>query len=183
MANFRASNKISTKILDFLDLNIPRVWLDSGDQYRCQQLLFTTRLNNTLHACPWAVEASRNLLLSRYLGKAHQPPHKTIFASRKSAQKRRTNLEEKVLELFPEAEVIDFATLSIEETIQVCQSCETFVGFHGAAFANLIFCQPGTKVIEFQIENTLHNHQYYFFPSPNSLKCTHHIHISSKHIP
>jgi capsular polysaccharide biosynthesis protein len=46
------------------------------------------------------------------------------------------------------AEIVDFEKLTPAETIQICQNCELFIGPHGASFSNIVFCNPGTTVIE-----------------------------------
>ncbi|MEP6566373.1 MAG: glycosyltransferase family 61 protein, partial [Mesorhizobium sp.] len=38
---------------------------------------------------------------------------------------------------------------SIEEQVLMFQSAEFVIGAHGAGLTNLLFCEPGTKVIEF----------------------------------
>jgi capsular polysaccharide biosynthesis protein len=39
--------------------------------------------------------------------------------------------------------------MSMEDQILLFQSAEFVIGPHGAGLANLLFCEPGTKVIEF----------------------------------
>jgi capsular polysaccharide biosynthesis protein len=46
-------------------------------------------------------------------------------------------------------ETIFLEGLSIVEQIQLFQSAEFIVGAHGAGLTNLLFCEPGTKVLEF----------------------------------
>ena len=38
--------------------------------------------------------------------------------------------------------------LSLENQIYLFKNAKIIIGAHGAAFANLVFCNPGTKVIE-----------------------------------
>ncbi len=38
--------------------------------------------------------------------------------------------------------------MSIEEQIYLFNEASTIIGAHGAAFTNIIFCKPSTKIIE-----------------------------------
>ena len=43
--------------------------------------------------------------------------------------------------------------LPFQKQIHLFKNAKVVVGAHGAAFANLVFCEPGTKVIEMKPEN------------------------------
>ena len=43
---------------------------------------------------------------------------------------------------------LTLSKLSFIEQVKIFNSAETVVGLHGAGFANLVFCKPGTKVLE-----------------------------------
>lgn len=73
-----------------------------------------------------------------------------IYISRKNARVRRLNQEEEVQALL---ERIGFKTYYLEtmsfvEQIQLFRSAEIIVGLHGAGLAHMIFCEPGTYIIE-----------------------------------
>ena len=44
--------------------------------------------------------------------------------------------------------MVELETLSVNAQARLFSSAEIIVGAHGAGFANLTFCQPGTIVIE-----------------------------------
>ncbi|TVY78244.1 EGF domain-specific O-linked N-acetylglucosamine transferase [Lachnellula suecica] len=44
--------------------------------------------------------------------------------------------------------VVDFASITIEEQIKLAQSTDILVGHHGAAMAHIIFMSPGTTAVE-----------------------------------
>ena len=46
-------------------------------------------------------------------------------------------------------ETVYLEGMSIVEQILLFQTAEFVVGVHGAGLTNLVFCEPGTKVIEF----------------------------------
>ena len=163
------------KTLNHLNLDQKLIWLESESHLECEQLLFTSRINHLSHVSPWGVNAIRKLFLQDEIVNNSKNTEKIIFASRKSSSIRKTILEEIVIANLPNAEVIDFSDLAMSETIQVCQDCRIFMGFHGAAFANLVFCNPGTKVIEFHLENSLYKTKYYFYSMAKYLKMNHQI--------
>lgn len=150
------------KILDYLDLTKKVIWVNGYEEVQCDQLLFTSRINFSRHCSPFALNTIRKMFLSQNLLKGI--PHRVIFASRKNAKDRRNNLEDLFHQFLPPFfEIIDFELLSMEETIRVCQECKYFSGVHGAAFANIVFCNPGIKVAEFQIEEILpEGHRNYY---------------------
>jgi len=77
--------------------------------------------------------------------------HRRIFISRKNASDRRKFNEEAVIQLFSEFgfEVALPETLSIPDQISLFNQAEWIAGGSGAAFTNLLFCSPNTKVIIF----------------------------------
>ncbi|MEG3841898.1 FkbM family methyltransferase [Microcoleus sp. herbarium14] len=75
---------------------------------------------------------------------------KRIYISRNAGAQRRTINEDEVLNILNErgftrifAESISFA-----EQVALMANAEVVVLMHGSAVSNLVFCQPGTKVIE-----------------------------------
>lgn len=45
--------------------------------------------------------------------------------------------------------VVDFSSMSFEETIRTCLETKVLIGQHGAGFANSVFMEPGGKIIEY----------------------------------
>ena len=43
---------------------------------------------------------------------------------------------------------VDCGKLSVQEQAEIFGSAEVVVGAHGAALTNLVFCRPGTRVVE-----------------------------------
>jgi hypothetical protein len=48
-------------------------------------------------------------------------------------------------------EIISLKNLSFNNCVQLFNNAEFIIGLHGAGFANLSFCKPSTKIIEFRI--------------------------------
>ena len=73
-----------------------------------------------------------------------------IYISRADAKRRLVSNEEQVMEFlssFGFTRVV-LQPLSVSEKIDLFQSAEAIIAPHGAGLTNLVFCNPGTKVIE-----------------------------------
>ena len=44
--------------------------------------------------------------------------------------------------------IVKLSELTFEDQVMTFRNAETIVGLHGAGFANLTFCRPGTKIVE-----------------------------------
>lgn len=56
---------------------------------------------------------------------------------------------------------VELEALSLSEQIQLFAGAEALMGPHGAGFANIMFCDQGTKVVEFVNPNFAHQMFYY----------------------
>jgi capsular polysaccharide biosynthesis protein len=73
-----------------------------------------------------------------------------LYVSRKEASYRRVTNEDQVMKLLEEFDfrIVQLEKLTVAEQIQLFHSAEVIVAPHGAGLANVMFCSPGTKVIE-----------------------------------
>lgn len=95
----------------------------------------------------WGVTFIRNSFLP------HAKPTnvaKKIFISRKNAAYRQFINEEELIPFLLEQgfTIVQCETLAFTEQIALFQSADFILAPHGAGLANLVFCRPGTKVIE-----------------------------------
>jgi capsular polysaccharide biosynthesis protein len=76
--------------------------------------------------------------------------YKRIYISREDATHRKVLNEEEVFSILKKYgfKLIKLSTLSFEEKIELFYGAEVIVSPHGAALTNLIFCNPGTKIVE-----------------------------------
>lgn len=77
-------------------------------------------------------------------------PFRRLYLNRRNVSYRRVENESGV-EIFLEQygfESIDPGDYSIEEQARLFAETEILIAPHGAALANIVFCQPGTKVVE-----------------------------------
>lgn len=75
---------------------------------------------------------------------------KRIFISRRKAIIRKIKNEKDVFALFKQHGFVEYVLedLSVLEQVMLFYHAEIIVGEHGAGLTNIIFAQPGTKVIE-----------------------------------
>jgi len=75
---------------------------------------------------------------------------KKIFIGRGDAKHRAMNHGVKIAEELKKRgfQSVDCGRLSVKEQAEFFGSAEVVVGAHGAALTNLVFCRPGTKVVE-----------------------------------
>ena len=74
-----------------------------------------------------------------------------IYISRNQASRRRIVNEEEVVNLLKKIgfQIITFESTSIREQALYLANAQIVVGPHGAGLTNILFCNPGTKIIEF----------------------------------
>ena len=88
---------------------------------------------------------------------------KRIYVRRQNANKRKVKNEEQVVELLRK---FDFCMLETEnfdlaEQISIMHHVEIFISIHGAGLTNIMFCKPGTKVLELSLQNQAHDKCYF----------------------
>ena len=101
--------------------------------------------------CPtkWAVEFLRSKFLPAAAEpNSHQPER--IYISRNLAPSRRIINEDEVLEVLRQHGFVTIyaESISLAETASLMRGAKVVVSMHGGGETNLIFCSPGTKVID-----------------------------------
>jgi capsular polysaccharide biosynthesis protein len=97
---------------------------------------------------PWMTD----FLRSSFLPKSWRdtPPKRRYYISRGRAGYRRVLNEDDVVKFLKghRFEVLAMETLSVQEQAAAMASCEVLVAPHGGGLSNIVFCSPGTKIIE-----------------------------------
>jgi capsular polysaccharide biosynthesis protein len=77
-------------------------------------------------------------------------PHRRVFISRAGAERRKLDNEEDVWAILKRAgfERVQMETLAFEEQVRLMQETSVLVAPHGAGLTNILFCEPGTHVVE-----------------------------------
>ncbi len=105
----------------------------------------------------WVPPSSMDFLRRAILGRQSKPSAtveqlgRRLYISRHKAKYRQVFNEDAVIELLSHFGFVSVAleTLSVAEQAQLFAQAEAIVGAHGSGLANLVFCSPGTQVIEF----------------------------------
>ena len=98
---------------------------------------------------PWMCEFLRRTFLSRS-GQPMRSFARRLYVSRGQAKYRRILNEGDVMEFLQGIgfEVLLFENMTMREQAAAMASCDVIVAPHGGGLSNLVFCSPGTKVIE-----------------------------------
>ncbi|MDY6804394.1 MAG: tetratricopeptide repeat protein [Cyanobacteriota bacterium] len=120
---------------------------------------------------PWGLNFLRNLFLTPKVRSKKGFPER-IYISREKAKYRRVLNEGEVQELLSEYGFITVSpeSMSLENQIALFAAAKTIVAPHGSGLTNIIFCQPGTKIIEFVAPHYL---RYYYWGISQQLGLEH----------
>ena len=157
--------KFQKETLDLL--NIPNKKRISSKFFRhidCAELFVTDHPHNVendaskgMQNLPiWISEWLREKFISNELKKNINTPKK-IYIDRSdstaNSKDRRLITNEIEVKNFLTSngfEAVTLANINYVDQIKIFNNAEIIVGLHGAGFANLCYCKPGTKIIEFK---------------------------------
>ena len=125
-------------------INSDHIPWTSSDQIiiPCHQVLFG------YHYPAWVCDWLRNRFLPKE--NSHARPGRKLYISRSLAGRRKVVNEEEIFS-FLAAQGFTFCLLerlSFSEQVALFHEADIIVGPHGSGLANLVFCNPGTRVIE-----------------------------------
>ena len=98
---------------------------------------------------PWMMEFLRLTFLPHEM-RGPRSPGRRLYISRANASYRRVLNESDVVRLLHSRgfETIAMEALTMQEQAAAMASCEIVVAPHGGGLSNIVFCSPGTKIIE-----------------------------------
>jgi capsular polysaccharide biosynthesis protein len=151
----RESFQVET--LEMLGINLEQILeLSTPSRIRTSQLVMTPVLES---AAPlWVCNFLRRTFLGAELS-AVEPSSRRIYISRAGAQRGRTVTDEAEIEAILRSrgfETVRLESLAVREQAELFASAEAVVGPHGAGFTNLVFCEPGAKIVEFFSRSYVH---------------------------
>ncbi|SKB16032.1 conserved hypothetical protein [Planktothrix sp. PCC 11201] len=125
---------------------------------KAKSLIIANNQSNINRVSPSDIQ----LLRKKFLSPVVNLPKKRIFFPRRS--KRVLENETEIRQLLQEFdfEVIEDIPRTVEEQIAIFQQAAVIVGVHGAGLTNLLWCDPGTKVIELFYSGYTKAGFYYF---------------------
>ncbi len=107
-------------------------------------------VNSGFRIAEWTCKTLKNIFLSKQISKNSSYPER-IYISRHQASKRQVVNEPEVVSLLEKFgfKVLILESRSIAEQALYLANARIVIGPHGAGLTNLVFCNSGTKVIEF----------------------------------
>ena len=98
---------------------------------------------------PWMLDFLREKFLPKNW-REMQPSGRRLYISRGLAGYRRVLNENEVVSFLTERgfEVAAMESMSVPEQAAMMAGCDVVIGPHGGGMSNLVFCTPGTKVVE-----------------------------------
>jgi hypothetical protein len=99
----------------------------------------------------WLSRALRDITGWEHLQKSESQSGRRIYISRKDAGRRRILNEQIIIDKLHENgfEIYQLNKLGIKEQQQLFSSADIIFSSHGAGLTNIVWCQPGTVVVEF----------------------------------
>lgn len=118
-------------------------YVDSRERFQIASAVFPSMDINVI--APWKVHGLRGLPFS-----GEQNQHRRLYLSRARAAVRRIANENEISEVLRHRnfEIVEAENLSWREQANLFAGASVIVAPHGAALANIVFCKPGTRVVE-----------------------------------
>lgn len=134
-------------------LNIPSNQIIESCQnpaFTADKFVIPSYSHSTSRTPAWACNFLRNLCLSSQSLKVSLPLEK-IYLSRCSASYRQVENEAEVISFLEKYgfTALTLESLSIQEQAYCMANTKVIISPHGAGLTNLVFCSPGTTIIEF----------------------------------
>jgi tetratricopeptide (TPR) repeat protein len=115
---------------------------------KASRLVIPSRIRESVTPARWVIESLRKYFLSDW-SESSSASYR-IYISRTQAKKRKMINEEIIIDLLKQYEfnIVHFEQMSVREQANCMAAAEVVIAPHGSGLTNLVFCQPGTKVIE-----------------------------------
>lgn len=143
--------KIQAETLKFLGIPPEKIWVcEESIQVKAKELIIPSLTGSIWYMSKWVCDFLRQQFLpvakQKQAGKAS--PEK-IYICRESKYRRILN-EPEVIAALSQAgfEIIRLESCSFIEQVALFASAKVVMSAHGSGLTNIVFCQPGTKVLE-----------------------------------
>lgn len=137
--------------LELLGLPPERCASFSGRRpWRVERLVHASPLAMTGDLEPQTLRALRDALQKKFGGNPARPGSRKLYLTRKTARARGVVNEAELLPLLAARgfEAVDCGALDYAAQIKLFSEAGVVVGPHGAAFTNLLWAAPGTRMLE-----------------------------------
>lgn len=145
-------------------LGIPEFKILESDQFphiQAQQLIVPSFPGYMGWLQPWAIDTLRRWFLPGSYHSTVDYPER-IYISRGDARYRRILNEDEVIEMLRPwgFVIVQLESLSFSQQVALFAQAKVILGSHGSGLTNIVFCQPGTQVIEWVSPH--YNRHYYW---------------------
>ncbi|MEN1967123.1 glycosyltransferase family 61 protein [Lentibacillus sp. N15] len=133
-------------------LSIPEdkiLQLTPGMHLKADNLILPSVPFNAGTCVKWTVEFLRDSLLP-WKSQKSTPGFERIYISRKDASWRKVTNETNLMKLLTRKgfKQVTLSSLTVQEQIDIFSSAKIIISPNGAGLANIMFCRPGTKIIQ-----------------------------------
>jgi capsular polysaccharide biosynthesis protein len=138
-------------------------YLDPNTRYVVPDLLVPTRLARVASNNPAAMRQLRQVLRDAFPSLHHASAGERVYISRARAPRRKVLNEAEVIAYLREQgfAVVQLEDYSFCEQVSIMAQVRCLVSIHGAGLANMLFMQPGGRVLELQMQDDGTSHYYY----------------------
>jgi hypothetical protein len=159
-----ANSKFMIETLKLWGIDERKIILPYNEMYaiEAEELIVPSMVTNFTfeHPTHTCFSSYSNTMLCKYvrnklLKKAQEHPsnkkfNKRFYTSRKDSALRKIVNEQELIELLKRYDIDSYnlSELSVVEQIELFNNAELILGPHGANLTNIIFCNPGTIIIE-----------------------------------
>ncbi len=115
---------------------------------KARKLIVPSFPGNTFDIPRWTCDFLRSKFLTDRL--EEKTDFKRIYITRSDAQYRKILNEDKVIDFLDKLgfKSVTLASMTVSEQISLFAGVDVIVAPHGAGLSNIVFCKPGTKIIE-----------------------------------
>ncbi len=120
---------------------------------QAEQLIVPSLAGHISHLTHWGSQVLRDL----FLDQPPVPQFRRIYISRQGAKWRRIVNEEALIDLLIPLgfECVRLERFTLPEQAALMRSAAVVLSIHGAGLTNIVFCEPGTQVIEILPRSTI----------------------------
>ncbi|MBC5773498.1 glycosyltransferase family 61 protein [Pontibacter sp. KCTC 32443] len=123
--------------------------LDVHDYYVCDNLVIPSLSGLSGNASIRVVNMIR-YLFKEWMIESENNSQEPIFISRNNASKRKISNFKELRPVLQDlgVKVIELESMSVSEQVKLFYNTNLIIGVHGAGLSNLVFCKPGSTVVE-----------------------------------
>ncbi|MGI9213601.1 MAG: glycosyltransferase 61 family protein, partial [Methylococcaceae bacterium] len=138
--------------LDVLGIDRSKVipWSRDLRFIQADELIVPSRARTHLYTGQWIIEWLRKTFVPAWPLLSKRPGATRLYLSREKASKRLVTNEAEVIEILMAYgfQVLYLEKMPLTEAARLLAQAEVVIAPHGAGLANMVFCTPGTRLLE-----------------------------------